>query len=99
MIAMCDFADLMRAPPSKEEKPYMRRIAGHDFLTARPGEYCQREGCQGIRSFVELIALHEILKLGEAGVAHYGNLEQAELDQIRAAKVEIDQQMTAIFGF
>ena len=68
----------------------MPLVAGHSFPAIVPGARCEHPaGCSGVQSLTELVALADVVKVGDVGIAHTGTLSPTEVDQIRDARDRI----------
>jgi hypothetical protein len=73
-------------------------VAGHDFASLRPGEYCRGDNCKGVSSLVDLCSLADVVKVDDEFVAHSGVLNQREVDEIKNARVEMRKAVEAAWG-
>lgn len=73
------------------------RVAGHTFKSITPGEKCQGGTCAGVSSLVDLCALASVACVMDSGIAHIGNLNAQELDEMKNAARRLREHMDKMF--
>lgn len=77
----------------------MPLVAGHMFNALTPSERCRLENCEGIASLVELMAIVDVVQVGDKGVAHVGSLAPHELKQMQDARETYRAHLGVVVGF